>query len=153
MLITLVIDVRTSRVIWFAEAEPSSLLQDGEQWIATVQSDEVPRGMNLLNCYKFKFVGGKFISPSDLPPNRVKSVLETNKEAVIKKLYTKLQAVWNMKTPWHYASLDSAELQQHAKRFEETQMQYVKLILDARNDDDIDTCITKISRISLEDFL
>jgi hypothetical protein len=109
---TLVIDVRTARIIFFTAAEPGTVAVDIRNLVATVPTTDMPNQMTLVNCYAYKLVSGKITSPPAKAPTKpLATVEQNNRNALTKALLRKLQSLWIAVPDWH-------PQEDHAKRSE-----------------------------------
>jgi hypothetical protein len=103
--ITLVLDVRTLRVVFFTAADPGTIPADSRNLVASVPSTDVPAQMTLLNCYSYRWVGGKIINPPLAAAGRpLTTLVQNNRAALAKALHERLQTLWNEVPAWHAQS-------------------------------------------------
>jgi hypothetical protein len=96
---TLVIDIRTNRVIYFTHSTVEDIPTDTRNWVATLPRTDVPTAMTLLNCHSYTLQSGKLHASA--PPPAVKKTLEqTNREALTKSLREKMIKLWFDPVPW-----------------------------------------------------
>ncbi len=96
---TLVIDIRTNRVIYFTRSSVEDIPTDTRNWVATLPSADVPSAMTLLNCHSYTLQSGK-LHVSAPPPTVKKSLEQTNREALTKSLREKMLKLWFDPVPW-----------------------------------------------------
>jgi hypothetical protein len=99
---TLVIDVRTTRIVFFTAAEPCIIPADSRNLVATMSTAELPEQMTLTNCYLYRYEGGKIIRPPiNAAPKPLDTVERNNRKALNQALRAKLQALWTAVPDWH----------------------------------------------------
>lgn len=81
----LVLDCSCNRVIYFTDSSAVRLTLNQHVYLREWDAD-LPIGMSLKNCWDWKLVGNKLVLDQGLNKNLKKSLLEQNKEKMVKFL-------------------------------------------------------------------
>lgn len=87
--IRLVIDLATSRVVYFTENLTEALTVDEYTAIAEY-GGSLPPGMNLLNCFSYRYVNKELFNASKTAPPAI-SLLEQNRKTILKFINEKIE--------------------------------------------------------------
>jgi len=85
----LIIDLATNRVVYFTEDLDARLTTDEHTAIAVFEGD-IPKGMNLHNCFNYRYVN-KELSNTIKEPAPVESLLEQNRKSISKFVNEKIE--------------------------------------------------------------
>ena len=147
---TLVIDTRTSRIIFYTVLEPHTIAAHPEHWVATTPTASLPSGMALANCYSYKFDSGRVVgSPAPKSANTANTLLNENKRAMQRLLRERLAALWGNTPPWELLAQPQEALQAQAQQFVSIQADLLAKIAAATGQADIDAVATRLAHMKV----
>lgn len=97
---TIVTQVKSNRVVYFTDDPSYEPLMDGDWYYVSIFHEALPKGMTLRNCWRWRFMGGRFTdagTPRALP--QAERLLEANRKALHQILTEKIDAIRAPFTP------------------------------------------------------
>ena len=147
---TLVIDTRTSRIIFYTVLEPHTIAAHPEHWVATTPTASLPSGITLANCYSYKFDSGKVTGgPAPKSANTADTLLNENKRAMQRLLRERLADLWGKTPLWELLAQPQEALQAKSHQFVSIQVDVLAKIAAATGQTDIDAVATRLAHMKV----
>lgn len=103
-----VTQVKSHRIVYFTDDPEYQPPMQGDWYYVSPYHGELPSGMTLRNCWRWRFNGMEFVDAGRTPPaDRQASLLRNNREALLDLLNQRIDAI---RRPFEPSSLGGVEL-------------------------------------------
>ena len=91
---TIVTQVKSNRVVYFTDDPAYEPVMDGDWYYVSVFHEDLPKGMTLKNCWRWRFTGGRFTDAARPPAlSQAQKLLDANRKALHQLLSEKIDAI------------------------------------------------------------